>query len=191
MKNIFQYILSIISYPFLKFNPSVISILGLVFGLMFFVFMVYQLYIAAFIALFGTVFDAVDGYVARKTGKVSKFGGFLDATLDRIADFLFITAFGYAGLVKWEIVVMALFTTMLVSYTRARAEATFLGNIKFDRGLLQRPGRIFLIGFSLFLFITSSNFLIFGKPMLDMLFLLISILNMLTVSQRVIAVYKN
>lgn len=152
--------------------------------------MIFHMYVLAFFAIFASIFDAVDGYVARKTGRVSRFGGFFDATSDRIADFLYITAFGYAGIAAWKIVVFVLFTTMLVSYTRARAEAAFLGKLKFNNGLLQRAGRIFLIGLSLLLFLVFPNISIFGFNSVAAAFLLVSFLNVITVIQRTIFTYK-
>jgi len=46
----------------------------------------------------------LDGMVARKYHKVTAYGGFLDSTMDRVADFLIITAFSFGGIVRWEIV---------------------------------------------------------------------------------------
>ncbi len=72
-------------------------------------------------------FDAVDGTLARETGKVSKFGAFLDSTLDRWADAVLFLAIIYRSLQQNSeltayLAVIALIGSLLVSYTRARAE---------------------------------------------------------------------
>ncbi len=72
-------------------------------------------------------FDAMDGTLARKTGKVTKFGAFLDSTLDRWADAVLFLAILYRFVQlgdQWSIylTVVALIGSLLVSYTRARAE---------------------------------------------------------------------
>lgn len=96
-------------------------------------------------------FDMLDGAVARVSGNGSRFGAFLDSTLDRWAEGLIFT-----GLVWYFVaqdarieVVLAVTTmvgSMLISYTRARAEG--LG-VDCEIGILQRPERLLLLGISL------------------------------------------
>ncbi len=137
----------------------------------------------ALLFLLGSVFDAIDGYVARYTGKVSLFGGFFDSVCDRVADFFIIAAFGYAGLVAWEIVVLAILTTFLVSYIRARAEAAQKGK-KMDSGIFQRTGRFLVVlgGLIFYLLILDAN-------ILTWMFVVLILLNITTIIQRVYAVY--
>ncbi len=73
------------------------------------------------------LFDAVDGTLARATGRVTKFGAFLDSTLDRWADGVLLFAITVRGVVYQNplliyLAVLALIGSLLVSYTRARAE---------------------------------------------------------------------
>jgi CDP-diacylglycerol--glycerol-3-phosphate 3-phosphatidyltransferase len=107
--------------------------------------------------LFASVFDMADGAVARVQKKASLFGAFLDSVLDRYAEgLLFLGVIIYAqrqlhGTQQiWVIVlsyVAALFS-LLVSYTRARAEGLGLdGKV----GLMERPERVLLLGFGLFI----------------------------------------
>jgi CDP-diacylglycerol--glycerol-3-phosphate 3-phosphatidyltransferase len=75
----------------------------------------------------GGLFDAVDGTLARKTGRVTKFGAFLDSTLDRWADGVLLFAIVVRGVERQDAVmiylaVLALIGSLLVSYARARAE---------------------------------------------------------------------
>ena len=137
----------------------------------------------ALLSLLGSVFDAIDGYVARQTGKVSLFGGFFDSVCDRVADFFIISAFGYAELVAWEIVAPALFTTFLVSYLRARAEGVQKGK-KMDSGIFQRTGRFLVVLGGLVIYI-----LILDVNVLTWVFGVLILLNIATILQRVYAVY--
>ncbi len=96
-------------------------------------------------------FDTLDGAVARLTGNGSKFGAFLDSTLDRWAEGIIFSGLAWlfaARGTQTELIlsVLTLVGSMLVSYTRARAEAL---DIECNVGFLQRPERFLLIGISL------------------------------------------
>jgi CDP-diacylglycerol--glycerol-3-phosphate 3-phosphatidyltransferase len=99
----------------------------------------------------GSIFDALDGIVARSRGAASDAGEMLDATVDRYAD-----ALGFVGLAlfyrdsNWRlaIVITALVGSMMVSYVRARAEA--LG-VSLAPGLMRRPERIAYLSLALLL----------------------------------------
>ncbi len=84
--------------------------------------------IGALAMIFVNIFDAFDGALARATNKVTKFGAFLDSTLDRFAE-----AFIFGGLLwyylasgghKWEIILIyiVIVGSLTTSYARARAE---------------------------------------------------------------------
>jgi CDP-diacylglycerol--glycerol-3-phosphate 3-phosphatidyltransferase len=78
--------------------------------------------------IFAAACDALDGTLARVSGRVSRFGAFLDSNIDRIEEsivFLGLTLY-YAGLGgQWEIALILVVTvgSLMVSYSRARAEA--------------------------------------------------------------------
>jgi CDP-diacylglycerol---glycerol-3-phosphate 3-phosphatidyltransferase len=93
------------------------------------------------------LFDMVDGRVARRTNKVTVFGAFFDSVIDRYSDVVLF--FGvlvyYARINHFRYVVLTAFvmvTSLMVSYTRARAEA-LIGSCKV--GFMERPERIVLI----------------------------------------------
>jgi CDP-diacylglycerol--glycerol-3-phosphate 3-phosphatidyltransferase len=93
------------------------------------------------------LFDMVDGRVARETNQVTRFGGFFDSVLDRYSDLGVLVGLlvYYASINRNFYVVLtaiAMTGTVLVSYTRARAE-----NIipKCKVGFLERPERVVLI----------------------------------------------
>lgn len=105
---------------------------------------------AGIVLIVANVFDMLDGNVARHTGNVTKFGGFLDSSLDRISDmvaFLGIIVF-YASntpnrsLVNVLLAGIAMMGSVMVSYTTARSEAF---GVKANVGFLQRPERIVLL----------------------------------------------
>lgn len=100
--------------------------------------------------LFAGLFDMLDGQVARLGKMSSSFGAFLDSVLDRYSElFMFLGICYY--LVSHHYFVSSLFAfigligSMMVSYTRARAEG--LG-IQCKGGLMQRPERVILVGTS-------------------------------------------
>jgi CDP-diacylglycerol--glycerol-3-phosphate 3-phosphatidyltransferase len=93
------------------------------------------------------VFDALDGTVARLSGKLSRFGAFLDSSIDRLEESLvflgLIIYYARVGRV-WEIpmILVATVASLMVSYTRARAEA--LG-VSCKVGFMTRPIRVTLL----------------------------------------------
>lgn len=102
----------------------------------------------AVLLLAASLLDLVDGSLARATSQSTTFGAFLDSTLDRYSESitLFALVFYFAGQPNPQIPIALLFLTvvgsLMVSYTRARAEA--LG-IECKEGWMQRPERIALL----------------------------------------------
>jgi CDP-diacylglycerol--glycerol-3-phosphate 3-phosphatidyltransferase len=101
-------------------------------------------------------FDMLDGALARAAGKSTRFGAFLDSTLDRYSEaavFLGIlaSAAARADLTVVLLTYAAAVGSLMVSYARARAEC--LG-ISCDVGWLQRPERVILLGLGLILGLT-------------------------------------
>src|SRR5688572_28248298 len=100
-----------------------------------------------FVALAASIFDMLDGRVARLRGRETKFGAFLDSTMDRYSDMLL-----YMGLLvlyarvdktlHMILVWMAAFGSFMTSYARARAESLIP---KCTVGFLERPERIVLL----------------------------------------------
>lgn len=122
---------------------------------------------AGFCILIGGFFDMLDGYIAKHRGKMSTFGALYDSVLDRYSElFMFLGImyylvshhYFYSSVAAF----LALTGSVMVSYTRARAEGL---NISCSVGFMQRPVRILMIGFSAMfagifpLFIGIENFL--------------------------------
>jgi phosphatidylglycerophosphate synthase len=171
-------------------SPNTLTLLGSIPPLLFFVFMLSHWYFAALIALVGNGFDLIDGMVARKYHKVTNFGGFLDSTVDRIADFLIITAFAFTGIVRWEIVMSLLLFAFLTSYIRSRGE---LANpkVSFAVGLIERPERLVLIFLALLFYFLFPNANLSGFNIAEVSLFFIMILSLVTVIQRIAHAYKN
>jgi CDP-diacylglycerol---glycerol-3-phosphate 3-phosphatidyltransferase len=105
---------------------------------------------AGVILIIANLFDMLDGNVARSTGNVTKFGSFLDSSLDRLSDmvaFLGIIIFYARNIPQHSILNVFLagvgmIASVMVSYTTARSEG--LG-VKANVGFLQRPERMVLL----------------------------------------------
>jgi CDP-diacylglycerol--glycerol-3-phosphate 3-phosphatidyltransferase len=137
--------------PFLfhpRVHPNVLSLLGVAVSLGgAWAFAEGAFRIGAFVILLGGLFDLVDGVVARRQGRATRFGGFLDSSLDRVVDMALLLglvmhyAGGGATSLAW-LAALALVATVLVSYTKARAESVVPD---FKGGLLERAERIVIL----------------------------------------------
>jgi CDP-diacylglycerol--glycerol-3-phosphate 3-phosphatidyltransferase len=178
------YLLSVARFlGWLGLSPNMVSIIGLIaYGASGLVLGIGHPAVAGWLlAVFGPL-DAVDGLLAREQGQVSPFGAFLDSTVDRYAEFfLFLGLMAYlmlhrqGGLVEAALVLAAMTGSLLVSYTRARAEA--LG-FSCKVGVLTRFERLFLFAVGL----------IFGwiYPIL----VILAVFTHITALQRIIHVYR-
>jgi CDP-diacylglycerol--glycerol-3-phosphate 3-phosphatidyltransferase len=131
-----------------RLTPNAISMTGLVGNVIAAVLVTQRLFFLAGIAfILGSVMDTLDGRYSRMSGKGTPFGAFLDSTLDRVEEGIVLTAvaayFASEGdeLAVAAVVVAVLFSLM-VSYTRARAEA--LG-VECKVGLATRAVRVVII----------------------------------------------
>lgn len=93
------------------------------------------------------LFDMVDGRVARETNRVTRFGGFFDSVLDRYSDLALLVGLlvYYASINRYFYVVLTAIVmtgSVMVSYTRARAENTIP---RCKVGFLERPERVVLL----------------------------------------------
>ena len=170
---------------FSRINPNTVTILALVFciaaGLY---FAAGNLVIAGFMLLFGGFFDVLDGAVARENGRVTKFGGLFDSVSDRYADaavFLGIMWGGHAAFPPyiendWFLSGLALTGSLLVSYSRARAEAGGTGILNI--GVAERAERMILIILGAF------------SGLLNWAVLVVAVISHLTVLQRMMAARK-
>ena len=146
-----------ITLPFINFlsrfrvHPNFLTIAGLIITTLSVPFLAKgNFLIGGLLVLLGGLCDALDGHLARKTKKVSKFGALLDSTLDRLADFLplFGLALHFAGKTLWlAVVLLNIAFWFLVSYVKARAEG--LGIKEKMGGLFERTERVAVLVVSL------------------------------------------
>src|SRR5690606_2771599 len=106
-----------------------------------------QMRIGAIVLLIGLPLDALDGAVARAMKRTGKFGAMFDSTLDRYADGFIFAALSYYFAVQgqYNLLLMtqaALLGSLLVSYTRARAEGI---GVDTKIGLFSRVERVVVI----------------------------------------------
>lgn len=146
---------------------------------------------AGFFVLLGGSMDIFDGRVARMSGLASKFGAFYDSVLDRMSEIVMYLGLlslytmyqsGPMDLAMIYVITLAATGSVMVSYTRARAEG--LG-LDCSVGLMQRPERVVAIGGASLFFGLDYNGLI-----LSVVIVIVAVLTNVTVLQRMVWVYK-
>ena len=178
-------------------HPNILSITGLILSVVAgFVYSLGSFFWAAWIVVLAGTCDALDGELARQTGKNSRFGAFFDSALDRYSDGFMLIGMGWyfaGGPVllgsggeasvgnqnPWIVVliILAMVGSFMVSYTRARAEA--LG-VECKVGLMQRPERITLL-------VIGS--LLGSIPVIGLIFVKVTLL-ILALSTNITAIHR-
>ena len=167
-------------------TPNMLTVMGFLVSIAAAVLIAKEYFLAGgLVVLFAGAFDLLDGPVARVTGKTTKFGGFLDSTLDRLSE-----AAVLAGILayyayhegNWEsMLAYATFVgSVMVSYLRARAEG--LG-VKCEVGVFTRAERV----------VVMSAGLLFGQRFdlaIPIMLGIITALAFFTVIQRLIHVRR-
>jgi CDP-diacylglycerol--glycerol-3-phosphate 3-phosphatidyltransferase len=135
-----------------RLTPNAISLTGLALNLLAAVLVWERLFFLGGVSfIIGSIMDTLDGRYSRMSGKGTPFGAFLDSTLDRIEEGIVLTAVaGYFALHGHRFaaaaVVVAVLASLMVSYTRARAEA--LG-VECKVGIATRPVRVVILSIGL------------------------------------------
>jgi CDP-diacylglycerol--glycerol-3-phosphate 3-phosphatidyltransferase len=131
-----------------RLTPNTISITGLVLNVAAAVLVTQRLFfLAGLTFIVGSVMDTLDGRYSRMSGKGTAFGAFLDSTLDRIEEGLVLTAVAAYFSARGDdlavaATVIVVLGSLMVSYTRARAEA--LG-VECKVGFATRPVRVVVL----------------------------------------------
>jgi len=172
----------------LGLTPNMISGIGIVLAVFSaFAYSAWQLntayiIVATIFLLLSGFCDALDGILARLRNKATVFGGFLDSLLDRYAD-----AFVYVGIIVaglcdifWGL--LATISSLLVSYSRARAEAA---GIRMESvGLAERAERIIILAIaSIIAYVWQP------ETVMNAAMILLTVLSTITIAQRTLYVY--
>ena len=168
-----------------RLTPNAISIAGLI-GNIVAAVLVWQRYffLAGIAFILGSVMDTLDGRYSRMSGKGTPFGAFLDSTLDRVEEGIVLMAVGawFADLgneLAVAAVVAAVLFSLMVSYTRARAEA--LG-VECKVGLATRAVRVVILSAGL---LFAKIFEIADRSPLEWAIYVLALLTLFTTLQRV------
>jgi len=129
--------------------------------------------------------DSLDGTLARYQGRSTRFGAFLDSTLDRLAEGVILAAIGFTFAQdgsEWSVVAcfVALTGSFIVSYARARAEGLDIPGS--SGGLMGRPERLVIVGAALFLGGVGG--------MQEGLIAILAGLSLITAGERVVLVWR-
>jgi CDP-diacylglycerol---glycerol-3-phosphate 3-phosphatidyltransferase len=168
-----------------RLTPNAISLTGLALNVVAAVLVYQDLYFLGGIAfIVGSVMDTLDGRYSRMSGKGSQFGAFLDSTLDRVSEGVVLAAvaaqFAEAGDdFAVAATVIAVLASVMVSYTRARAEA--LG-VTGDVGIAPRAVRVVILSIGL-LFAKGASLGDF--ELLEPAVYVLAVLSIVTVFQRI------
>lgn len=165
----------------IPFSPNAISLTGFFITSLAALAIPYNLAAGGFLILLGGAFDLLDGVVARTNGKSSRFGAFLDSTLDRYSDSFILLGIAWYFFDKGNIALVwftagVLVGSLLISYVRARAEGI---GIECSIGVIERPERVVLLAAGC---ITG---------LLSYVIVILFFLSHITVIQRVVHVYKS
>lgn len=156
-------VIDLIALPFSWINPNVLSFMSFLVAAPGFYFLAKGNSLLGSLFVLGAMFDSIDGAVAKRAGKSTKFGGVLDATLDRIFDGLVLFFIGIGELASWPLVFLTFIAFVSVSYIKAKTEAvsgqSSVGTNEFSIGLAQRGERLTLLTFACVLnyFLTEKN----------------------------------
>jgi CDP-diacylglycerol--glycerol-3-phosphate 3-phosphatidyltransferase len=168
-----------------RLTPNAISLTGFALNLLAAALVWERLYFLGGVAfVVGSVMDTLDGRYSRMSGKGTPFGAFLDSTLDRIEEGIVLTAVaadfareGRSGAAA--AVVVAVLASLMVSYTRARAEA--LG-VECKVGIATRPVRVVILAIGL---IFAKGASLGDFSLLAPAVYVLAALSVITVTQRI------
>lgn len=166
-------------------NPNTLTLLGLFISfLAAYCFARREIIAAGILLLIGGFLDALDGEVARVNCRTTRFGGFLDSVCDRFADAAVLIGAMYGGLTSFSLYpslpdflpgTLAIVGSLMVSYTRARAEAA---GAAASVGIGERAVRMTILIFGAFFNI------------MNWAVLFVTIISFITVFQRIIYVRR-
>ena len=127
----------------LNVNPNIVTVISPFVALLAAYGFANKLLILGTVAILLSGFlDVVDGAVARYHNRSSKFGAFLDSTMDRFADAIIYIGIIFGGYCDWFVGVLAIHSAICVSYVRARAESQ---GVECNIGIAERAVRMIIL----------------------------------------------
>lgn len=166
----------------LNINPNIVTVISPFVALLAAYGFANKLLILGCIAILASGFlDVVDGAVARYHNRSSKFGAFLDSTMDRFADAIIYIGIIFGGYCDWFVGVLAIHSAICVSYVRARAESQ---GVDCNIGIAERAVRmvILMVGAIIGYFAGDIYF--------TYIIYILVILSYFTVGQRIVHVWR-
>ena len=162
-------------------SPNVWTAVGLIFAfissLVYGISLEFSLILGGNLLLISGFFDIVDGQVARYTNRISKSGGFLDSIFDKIAEVAIFFGILLGGYTEPYLVILAISLSLLVSYTRAKADT--LGIKLQGIGIGERAERLLVIAI-----IGMIGFM-------EAAIIIVIIIAAITLVQRIVVLAKN
>lgn len=143
--------------------------------------------LAGILVILNSIFDALDGVIARKSNRATPRGDFLDHVIDRYSDVFIICSIFFAGYVSWQLGVTAIVGVLLTSYLGTQAQALSLG--RYYGGIMGRADRLVVIILAAFgNFVFSAP--IAGFSILGWAVILIAVTSHITAVQRIYYIWK-
>lgn len=166
----------------LNVNPNIVTVISPFVALLAAYGFANKLLILGTVAILLSGFlDVVDGAVARYHNRSSKFGAFLDSTIDRFADAIIYIGIIFGGYCDWFVGVLAIHSAICVSYVRARAESQ---GAECNIGIAERAVRMII------LMVGAIIGYFAGDIYFTYIIYILVILSYFTVGQRILHVWR-
>ena len=165
------------------FSPNMMTLLSLfVSSLSSYAYIITQPLVGAVLIVFMGVLDMFDGAIARASNRVTRFGGTFDHVVDRYAEFLIVSGIILGRYASWLWGFFALFSMLMASYTRAKAES--VGGLKScSVGIAERQEKLLIV-------ILASILVELFPNIMNYSLILIGVLSNITVIQRLAYTWK-
>lgn len=166
----------------LNINPNIVTVISPFIALLAaYGFANHDLILGYIAILMSGFLDVMDGAIARFHGKASKFGAFLDSTMDRFADAIIYIGIIFGGYCDWFVGVLAIHSAICVSYVRSRAESQ---GVECNIGIAERAVRMII------LMVGAIIGYFAGDIYFTYIIYILVILSYFTVGQRVVHVWR-
>ncbi len=173
----------------LPFTPNQWTLSALIPAVLTFYFLLQENFLFALIFFVLTALvDLIDGAVARVQGKTSNKGAYLDTITDRYTDFIVLFGLFFVSLPFFFVeakvwILLALFGTMMTTYSKAAAKEKLFLEKELKGGLLERPERLLILFLTLLSGIFSFQYVVY-------FLVLFAVLSNLTALQRIIKAFS-